>query len=75
MQNLRSECLGKRRRIAPPRSSVREGEAVEAGQALATIEAMKMENVLRADRNATVVRVLAAPGDVLAVDDVILEFA
>ncbi len=55
--------------------NVREGEAVEAGQALATIEAMKMENVLRADRNATVVRVLAAPGDVLAVDDVILEFA
>ena len=55
--------------------NVREGEAVEAGKALAMIEAMKMENVLRADRNATVARVLAAPGDVLAVDDVILEFA
>ena len=54
---------------------VQEGDAVEAGQSLATIEAMKMENVLRADRNATVARVLVAPGDVLAVDDVILEFA
>ena len=54
---------------------VQEGSEVEAGQALATVEAMKMENVLRADRKATVARVLAAPGDVLAVDDVILEFA
>ena len=54
---------------------VEEGSEVEPGQPLATIEAMKMENVLRADRKAKVERILAAPGDVLAVDDVILEFA
>ena len=53
---------------------VKEGQLVEAGETLATIEAMKMENVLRADRKATVLRILVAPGDVLAVDDVILEF-
>ena len=50
------------------------GSAVAAGQKLATVEAMKMENVLRAERSAVVARIVAAPGDVLAVDDVILEF-
>ncbi len=54
---------------------VEAGAEVEAGQALATVEAMKMENVLRADRNGRVAKVVASPGDVLAVDDVILEFA
>ena len=54
---------------------VEEGQKVEAGEPLATIEAMKMENVLRADRKATVARILVSPGDVLAVDDVILEFS
>ncbi len=53
---------------------VEEGQEVEAGEPLATIEAMKMENVLRADRKATVAHILVSPGDVLAVDDVILEF-
>jgi propionyl-CoA carboxylase alpha chain len=50
------------------------GQQVGAGEALAIVEAMKMENVLRAERDATVSRVLAKPGDTLAVDAVILEF-
>ena len=54
--------------------SVAEGDAVEAGQALATVEAMKMENVLRAERKGRVSKVLASAGDSLAVDDVIMEF-
>ena len=53
---------------------VQPGDEVEAGQALATIEAMKMENVLVAERPAKIARVLVTPGDALAVDDVILEF-
>ncbi len=55
--------------------SVAEGEAVKAGQALAVVEAMKMENVLRAERDGTVKKVNAKKGDSLAVDQVILEFA
>jgi len=47
---------------------------VQAGQALATIEAMKMENVLRAERKATVKKVNAVPGASLAIDQVIMEF-
>jgi len=54
---------------------VGEGDDVKAGQALAVVEAMKMENVLRAERDGTVSAVKAAPGDSLAVDEVILEFA
>ncbi|MBK5911210.1 acetyl/propionyl-CoA carboxylase subunit alpha [Rhodothalassium salexigens] len=54
---------------------VAEGDTVEAGQTLAVVEAMKMENVLRAERTATVKAVKAKPGDSLAVDEVILEFA
>jgi len=50
------------------------GEAVQEGQALATVEAMKMENVLRAERAGTVKAVNAAPGQSLAVDEVIIEF-
>jgi propionyl-CoA carboxylase alpha chain len=50
------------------------GDEVQEGQALATVEAMKMENVLKAERRATVKRVAAAPGASLRVDDVILEF-
>jgi propionyl-CoA carboxylase alpha chain len=53
---------------------VAEGEAVEAGQALATIEAMKMENVLRAERQGAVSRIAVQPGQSLAVDQLILEF-
>ncbi len=48
---------------------------IAAGETLATVEAMKMENVLRAERDATVARILVKPGDSLAVDAVILEFA
>jgi propionyl-CoA carboxylase alpha chain len=51
------------------------GQEVKAGDVLAVVEAMKMENVLRAERDATVSRVNARPGDSLAVDAVILEFA
>ncbi|MFH1345933.1 MAG: acetyl/propionyl/methylcrotonyl-CoA carboxylase subunit alpha [Pseudomonadota bacterium] len=54
--------------------SVTEGEAVEAGQALATVEAMKMENVLRAERKGTVKRIAATAGTSLAVDELIMEF-
>jgi propionyl-CoA carboxylase alpha chain len=50
------------------------GQTVEAGEELAVIEAMKMENVLRAERDGTVVEVHARPGDSLAVDQAIVEF-
>jgi propionyl-CoA carboxylase alpha chain len=53
---------------------VTEGERVEAGQPLAVVEAMKMENILRAEKAGTVKRVAAKPGESLAVDAVILEF-
>jgi propionyl-CoA carboxylase alpha chain len=52
---------------------VGEGEKVEAGQPLATVEAMKMENILRAEKSGTVKSVNAVQGDSLAVDAVILE--
>jgi propionyl-CoA carboxylase alpha chain len=52
-----------------------EGQEVKAGEPLAIVEAMKMENVLRAERDGTVARVAAKEGDSLAVDAVILEFA
>ncbi len=54
--------------------AVAEGDAVEAGQPLAVVEAMKMENILRAEKAGVVARLHAAPGDSLAVDQVILEF-
>jgi propionyl-CoA carboxylase alpha chain len=53
---------------------VSQGERVEAGQPLAVVEAMKMENILRAEKAGTVKNVNAKPGDSLAVDAVILEF-
>ena len=52
---------------------VGEGDTVEEGQPLAVVEAMKMENILRAEKNGTVKSVEAAEGDSLAVDAVILE--
>ena len=52
-----------------------EGQEVKAGEALCMVEAMKMENVLRAERDATVKKILAKAGDSLAVDAVIMEFA
>ena len=54
---------------------VAEGDAVEAGQPLAVIEAMKMENILRAGKTGTVKSISAKQGDSLAVDAVILELA
>jgi propionyl-CoA carboxylase alpha chain len=50
------------------------GQEVKAGEALCMVEAMKMENVLRAERDVTVARIHAAEGDSLAVDAVIMEF-
>jgi propionyl-CoA carboxylase alpha chain len=54
---------------------VKEGQEVKAGETLAVVEAMKMENVLRAERDAVVKAVKVKPGDSLAVDAVIMEFA
>ncbi len=54
--------------------AVSEGDEVEEGQTVATVEAMKMENILRAPRKAVVSKINAAAGDSLAVDDVIMEF-
>jgi propionyl-CoA carboxylase alpha chain len=51
------------------------GDAVDTGQPLAVIEAMKMENVLRAEQAGTVAKLLAAEGDSLAVDQPLIEFA
>ncbi|WP_282119084.1 acetyl/propionyl/methylcrotonyl-CoA carboxylase subunit alpha [Ruegeria atlantica] len=50
------------------------GQEVQEGQALCTVEAMKMENILRAEKKGVVSKVNAGPGDNLAVDDVIIEF-
>jgi propionyl-CoA carboxylase alpha chain len=54
--------------------AVQAGEEVKAGQELAVVEAMKMENLLRAERDGRVSKLHAAPGDSLAVDQAILEF-
>ena len=54
---------------------VKEGDKVEAGQPLAVVEAMKMENILRATKSGVVKSVEAKQGDSLAVDAVILEMA
>ena len=51
------------------------GQEVKVGEVLAVVEAMKMENVLRAEIDGTVKKINAKPGDSLAVDAVILEFA
>jgi propionyl-CoA carboxylase alpha chain len=55
--------------------AVGEGQEVKAGEELAVVEAMKMENVLRAERDGKVKEIRAKAGDSLAVDQVILEFA
>jgi propionyl-CoA carboxylase alpha chain len=55
--------------------AVTEGQEVKAGETVAVVEAMKMENVLRAEVDGTVKKINAKPGDSLAVDAVILEFA
>ncbi|MEN9012072.1 MAG: DUF2118 domain-containing protein, partial [Yoonia sp.] len=50
------------------------GDEVQEGQALCTVEAMKMENILRAEKKGIVAKINAAAGDSLAVDDIIMEF-
>ncbi|MBL6852796.1 MAG: acetyl/propionyl/methylcrotonyl-CoA carboxylase subunit alpha [Alphaproteobacteria bacterium] len=55
--------------------NVKEGQEVKAGEALAVVEAMKMENVLTAQADGTVKKINATKGDSLAVDEVIMEFA
>jgi propionyl-CoA carboxylase alpha chain len=52
---------------------VGEGDKVQPGQPLATVEAMKMENILRAEKEGVIARINAAEGESLAVDAVILE--
>jgi propionyl-CoA carboxylase alpha chain len=55
--------------------AVKEGQVVKAGEELAVVEAMKMENVLRAERDGEVLKIAAESGQSLSVDQVILEFA
>ena len=55
--------------------AVTEGQEVKAGETLAVVEAMKMQNVLRAEQDGTVKKVHASAGATLAVDALILEFA
>ncbi len=55
--------------------AVAEGQEVKAGETLAVIEAMKMENILRAERDGTIENIRVKPGDSIAVDAVIIEFA
>ncbi len=54
---------------------VKAGQEVKTGEPLAIVEAMKMENVLRAERDVSIAKLMAKEGDSLAVDAVILEFA
>lgn len=54
--------------------AVQVGDEVQEGQALCTVEAMKMENILKAEKKGTVSKINAAAGDSLAVDAVIMEF-
>jgi len=54
--------------------SVEEGQEIKGGDELAVIEAMKMENVMRAEKDGVVKTICAVPGDSLAVDQTIIEF-
>ena len=54
--------------------AVKEGDEINAGQELAVLEAMKMENTLVAERDGVVLRIKHEQGANLAVDDVIMEF-
>ena len=53
---------------------VREGQQVRAGERLAVIEAMKMENILKAEKDCKVKRIVSDAGESLSVDQVIVEF-
>ena len=55
--------------------AVTEGQEVKAGETLAVVEAMKMENILRAERDGIIKKIRVKPGDSVAVDAVIMEFA
>jgi propionyl-CoA carboxylase alpha chain len=55
--------------------AVAEGQEVKAGETLAVVEAMKMENVLRAERDGVIAKIRVKSGDSVAVDAVIMEFA
>jgi propionyl-CoA carboxylase alpha chain len=55
--------------------AVAEGQEVKAGETLAVVEAMKMENILRAERDGSIKTIRVKPGDSVAVDAVIMEFA
>ncbi len=55
--------------------AVTQGQEVKAGEPLAMVEAMKMENVLRAEKDVIIAKILAKQGDSIAVDAVIMEFA
>ena len=57
------------------RVAVEVGQEVKAGQELAVVEAMKMENLLRAEQDGKVAKIHAEPGSSLAVDQIIIEFA
>jgi propionyl-CoA carboxylase alpha chain len=52
-----------------------EGQTVKAGEPLAIVEAMKMENILRAEKDSTIVKIRVSQGDTLAADAIIMEFA
>ena len=54
--------------------SVKEGDIIEEGQILCSVEAMKMENVFKAEKKGKVKKVNVVAGDSLAVDDIIIEF-
>ena len=54
---------------------VQDKQQVRAGEKLAVIEAMKMENILKAEKDCLVKRIVAEPGEILSVDQVIIEFA
>ena len=55
--------------------AVAEGQEVKAGETLAVVEAMKMENILRAERDGTIKKIRVKKGDSVAVDAVVMEFA
>ena len=53
---------------------VKEGQNIQAGEGLAIIEAMKMENILKAEKEGTVKKIFSKVGDSLVVDQNIIEF-